>query len=189
MNWLLFAIVGWVVLGLELSLRELLQLGPGGIAPSFMLAYMVFIAMWAPASGALGAAFLLGMLVDLTGPILIGSQTHVVAGPHALGYTLGAWLVVNARGSVMRRNPVTLVSLTVLTGVINAVVVVFLHSVRDLYDPFAWKPTGELVVALASALYSGAAAAALALPLFGIIPLFGFPSGVAHGTRASVHRA
>lgn len=189
MSWILFSIVAWFILGLELALRELLQVGPGGIAPNFVLPLMVFVALWAPARVAIGAAFCLGLLVDLTGPILIDGVTQTVAGPHALGYMLGAALVLNTRGAVMRRNPVTLIVLTILAGVVCSLVVVFLHSIRDLYEPFAWRPTAELLVRLASSLYSALAAAILGIILFALLPLFGFPAGVPHGGRASVHRA
>lgn len=189
MNWLLFAIVTWFVLGLELALRDLLQIGPGGIAPSFMLAWAVFVAMWAPSRAAVGACMLLGLLVDLTGPRLVQGVPRVIAGPHALGYVLACALVLNMRGAVMRRNPVSLIVLTILAGVVSSIVVVFLHSVRDLYDPFAWKPVSELLVSLASALYSGASGAVLSIVLFAMLPLFAFPAGTAHGSRASVHRA
>ncbi len=189
MSWLLFTIAAWFILGLELALRDLLQIGPAGIAPSFVLPLMVFVALWAPARVAVGAAFCLGLLVDLTGPILIDGTTQAIAGPHALGYMLGAALVINTRGSVMRRNPVTLIVMTILAGIASTIVVVFLHSIRDFYDPFAWKPSSELVVGLASSLYSAATAALLSVVLFAMLPLFGFPAGNPHGGRASVHRA
>ncbi len=189
MSWILFTIAAWLILGLELAVRDLLQIGPSGIAPSFMLPLMVFVALWAPGRIAVGAAFCLGLMVDLTGPVMVEGTTQAIAGPHALGYMLGASLVLNMRGSVMRRNPVTLIVMTILAGIASSVVVVFLHSLRDMYDPFTWKPSSELMVGLASSLYSAATAALLSVVLFAMLPLFGFPAGTAHGNRASVHRA
>ncbi len=188
MNWVLFAICAWLALGLELALRDLLQLGPSGVAPSFVLPLAVYVAMWAPARTAVGACFVLGLLIDLTGPRLIGQTPKVFAGPHALGYMLACALVLNMRWAIMRRNPISLIVLTVLSGAISTVVVVSLHTIRNIYDPFAWHATAELLGGLAGALYSGASAAVMSLPLFALLPFFSFPTGV-HGSRASVHRA
>jgi len=188
MNWVLFAICAWLTLGLELALRDLLQLGPSGVAPSFMLPLAIYVALWAPARAAVGACFVLGLLVDLTGPRMIGQTPKVFAGPHALGYMLACALVLNMRGAIMRRNPISLIVLTVLGGAISTIVVVSLHTIRHIYDPFVWDATGELLSGLAGALYSGASAAVMSLPLFALLPFFSFPAGM-HGSRASVHRA
>lgn len=189
MSWVLFTILAWCILGLELALRDLLQIGPNGIAPSFVLPLMVFVALWAPERIAIGSAFCLGLLVDLTGPVIVDGVTQAVVGPHALGYMLGAALVVNIRGSMMRRNPVTLMVMTIFAGIASTIVVVLVHSLRDLYDPFAWRPSSELLVGLASSLYSAATAALLSVVLFALLPVFGFPASTIHGGRASVHRA
>ena len=36
MNWLVLAISGWILFGLELGARDLLAVGPGRVAPSFV---------------------------------------------------------------------------------------------------------------------------------------------------------
>lgn len=175
MSWVAFGVLAWIVLGLELGLRELLQLGAAGIAPSFVLPLMVFVALWAPTWTSVGAAMLLGLLLDLVSPVALeGGGGAVVVGPHVLGMLLGAALVLNLRQVVIRRNPLTQLVLTILAGGAVGVVVVFLHAVRALHDPIDFAPAGQLFSKLGTAGYSGLSALALSLVLFPLAPLFQF---------------
>ncbi|MCB9846554.1 MAG: hypothetical protein H6811_11295 [Phycisphaeraceae bacterium] len=189
MNWVTFAIVAWICLGLETGLRDVLQLNPTAIAPSFVLPLMVFVAIWAPSGVAMAGAMLLGLLVDLTGPIATGADSRaVVAGPHALGYLGASVLILNVRGMVIRRNPVSVVALTVLAGIVSGIVVVALHTLRSMYDPMVWDASGQLLTRLASALYSGVTALALSLILFPALPLFAFATAQASAHTRGMRR-
>lgn len=185
MNWALLTIMAWITFGLELGLRDLLQIGPTAIAPSFVLPLAIYVALWASPSAALWAALAIGLLVDLTAPItLVDGSTAIVAGPHALGYLLATQLVLTIRASILRRNPLAMVILTMLSGGIIQVVVVVLHAIRSGYDPVAIAPLSAMLVGLGSAVYSGASALIFALILLPLTPIMGFP---AHSSGQSRH--
>jgi len=177
LNWAILTIMAWLAFGLELGLRDLLQIGPTAIAPSFVLPLAVYVALWASRSATLWAALAIGLLVDLTAPItLVDGSTAIVAGPHALGYLLAAQLVLTIRASVLRRNPLALVVLTMVAGGIIQLVVVFLLAIRSGYDPIAIEPLPAMLVGLGSAIYSGASALVFALVLLPLTPIMGFPA-------------
>lgn len=174
MNWLAFAIATWVLFGLELGLRDLLQLGPQPIAPSFVFPLVVFVALMAPHRTTLWAALILGLLTDLTRVVTTDGGNVTVVGPYALGYLLGAQFVLTVRGLVIRHNPLTMVPLAILAGAIAQVVVTALHTMRAIYDPVQWAAVQELLWRLLAALYTGGTAFALSLVLFPLAGVFGF---------------
>lgn len=176
MNAAAFALATLVCFALELGLKDVLQLGPRPIAPSFVLPLAVFVAMWAQPIPTLWAALTLGVLVDLTWAIpRTDGGVATILGPHAMGYLLMAWLVLNIRGMVIKRNPLTLAFLTILGGMVAQIVVVAMFTLRSLYgDPIPWNASSELVARGLSAFYSGLTALPLSLPLFALAGLFGF---------------
>ncbi len=178
MNRLVFALLAWVMLGLETGLKDLFTLGRTGVSPSFVVVLAVFVAMHAPASFAVWGGLILGVALDLTASIDLeqGYAPAFVLGPHALGLALGVQAVLTLRGIMMRRNPLSLVFLSVVACGAMEVVVVASHTLRWAYgDPIAWSPTGELLARLGSAIYTGAAGLVLALLLFPLASLCGFP--------------
>lgn len=179
MSWGVFVIAAWLVLGLEWGLRGAFALGSTPIAPSFVLVLAVFIAMWAPSMHALFGCVVLGLGLDLVFQVGAGEGMRVVVGPHALGLLMMGYAVVTSRALVFRRNIQSGVFLTLLGGVLLAVVVTALISVRGaMYgDLDAGRPTTRLVSGLGSAV----ASAVLALVL---IPLLSLMSG-AFGFRKS----
>lgn len=176
MNPITFALATLVFFALELGLKDVLQLGPRPIAPSFVLPLAIFVAMWAQPLPALWAALILGVLVDLTWTIpRTDGGVATILGPHAMGYLLMGWLVLNIRGMVIKRNPLTLGFLTLLGGCVAQIVVVAMLTIRSLYgDPIPWDATAELVNRALSAAYSAVTAIPLSLPLFALAGLFGF---------------
>lgn len=176
MNWFVFALFAWLTLGLELGLKDVLQIGPTPIAPSFVLPLAVFVAMWAPGGITLWACFLLGAALDLTWQVpRTDGGVATILGPYALGFTLMGWLVLNMRGMVIRRNPATMAFLCVVGSAVAQTVVVALFTIRRLYgDPVAWEPAAELVARLAGSVYTGAIALVLSLAFFAATPLFQF---------------
>lgn len=184
MNWLSFTVVTWVCFGLELGLKGGLRLGPT-IAPSFVMPFAVYLALLAPHRTALWSAFILGLLCDLTAKVgLVGlDRTVTLVGPHALGYLLAGQLVVTMRAMMIRKNPLTMGLLALLASAVAGVVVVAVYSFRSLVigDPLAVQPTTDLLARLASAVYTGALAVAMALVLIPMAPAFGL--NPVHGRR------
>ena len=98
MRWPVFAIFAYLMLTLEQSLRTLWA--SSYTCPSFLLILMVFISSWAPAMTAVWAAMILGLLVDLSSPVLPANHATdvVLIGPAALGYLTGAYVTILLRG-------------------------------------------------------------------------------------------
>jgi rod shape-determining protein MreD len=176
MSWLSFAIVTWVFFGLELGLRDTLQLGPHAIAPSFVVALLIYIALNASPRAVLWAAIILGLFVDLTGSIeLMPRYTTVIVGPHAIAYFLAAHMVLAMRGMIVSRNPLSMGVLAVVAAAVAQIVVVAFLTIHKLYgDPIVWNASERLVSGLASSVYTGVVAAILSLVLIPLTPLFGF---------------
>ncbi len=179
MNRVVFALVAWIFIGLEGGLRDALQVGQLNIAPSFVLVLATMVALWASPSAAMGAAVVLGLALDMLYqvPHAHGTGDVVVLGPHALGFMLGAFLVLNLRAIAFRKNTLTLAVLCVLSGVCGALVVTAALSLRALYDPIEiGRPIAELGQRFASA----CATFVLALPVGFVLTrarrVFGFAS-------------
>lgn len=176
MNWLSFAVATWLCFGLELGLRHTLQLGPHAIAPSFVIALLIFIALHASHRSATWAAIVLGLLIDLTGSLeLAPSGTTVLVGPHAIAFFLAAQMVLAMRGMIVSRNPLSMGVLSLVAAAVAQIVVVaFLTIHRFMGDPIVLNASERLVVGFASAVYTGIVAILLALVLIPVTPLFGF---------------
>jgi len=188
-NWFVFAIAAWVAFGLELGGRDVLQIGPGGIAPSFVIPLAVFVALWAPATHTLWACLALGVIADLTWQIpTTDGRAATVLGPYAIGYTLLGVLVVNMRGMVIRRNPITMAFLCVLGSLVAQIVIVALFTIRRLYgDPIAWDAGDELLHRAFASVYTGGVGLILSLALFAGAPLFQFQQP--GGRRPAIRRS
>lgn len=178
MNIFLLALLAWVALGLEMALPPVLDAGGSGVQPSFLIPLLVFIALHADTRPTLWAAIVLGLLVDLLQPVaLVDGGSVVIPGPHALGFFLAAYMTLSLRGMVVRRNPLTVLILSILGSVAVAMVVIAFMTLRSLFDPsLAWRGATELMPALLSALYTGLAALLMSVPLFALTPFFGFPN-------------
>lgn len=185
MNPFVFAILAWVALGLEIALPPVLDAGGGGVTPSFMIPLLVFVALHADTRPTLWAALILGLLIDLTRPIaMIDGGAAIIPGPHALGFLLAAWMTLSLRTMVIRRNPLTLVVLSVLAATVSGLAVILLITLRGVWDgSLAWRGTGELLPTVLSALYTALAALLMSFPLFALTPFFGFPN--LHAARFS----
>lgn len=182
MNWIVFGLISWIFLGLELGLRDVLQLGPTPIAPSFMFVLVAFIAVSATPSASVWAAIVLGLLVDLTNatPYREAAGAITIVGPHALGYLLAAQLILAARAMMIRRHPISLAILTALGAAVAHIVVVFLLSMRlVLGEPIAVEASAQIGQRLLSSLYTGGLAALLSIVLFPLSGALGL-----HGVQA-----
>jgi hypothetical protein len=163
MNWIIFGVLTWVALALELGLRDALELGQTGIGPHPAMVLAIFVAMWAPPRTAYAAALILGAGLDLVHWQATSAGTSVVVlGPNALGALLGAYAVVTARPLLMRRNVMALVVLTAVATALAQLLATTLLTVRAVHDiVIIGSAIDELGRRLGSALYTGV----LALPL------------------------
>ena len=178
MNVILFALVAWVTLGLEIALPPVLDAGGGGVQPSFLIPLLVFVALHADPRPVRWSALSLGLLVDLVRPVvLVDGGAAAIPGPHALGFLLAAQMTLSLRGMVVRRNPLTLVILSIVGATVAAVVVVAIMTLRSFFDAsVVWAGGRALLPGLLSAFYTGLAALVLSFPLFAMTPFFGFPN-------------
>lgn len=186
----MFILLLWVLFGAELGLRDALQLGQMGPAPSFVAALVVFVAMSAPMGTAVGAGLVVGLLMDLTTVQVVtgGAGSIVVVGPYALGMSAAAYAVVVTRGLVMRHNPLTFAFLAFLACAILHVVAVAVFSLRSWFDPVAFAAGRELLLRLASSGYTAALALVLGPALRLLTPVFGFPSSQRSRQRVGTAR-
>jgi rod shape-determining protein MreD len=167
-------VFGYLVLALQLALPGELRLGPTAIAPSFVIPFIVFVSLYAPALTAYWTALILGLCIDLT--TRLGPQGMLVVGPHALGMLAAAYLIVTLR-SVINRNTLSLVVFSVLGAAMSGLVIVAVFTLRSWFTPpelFTWHAAHELTERTLSALYTAASAAILGLVLFPAFKLFRF---------------
>ncbi len=172
MSWPVAFVFGYVLLAIELVLPRELQIGPTAIAPSFVVPFVVYIAMFAPAITAYWAAIFLGLTFDLTTPR--GENAAIVAGPYALGLLAATFLIVTLR-TIINRNPLALIVFSIVASAFCGLVIVAIFTIRSWYTPqMSWFAAGQLSQRLFSAVYTGATAAVLSLVLFPAYKLFKF---------------
>jgi cell shape-determining protein MreD len=179
MRWPVFLVAAFIVLALQFSLRSVLELQSiGGISPDLVACLGAFISMFAPRATALWACWLLGLMMDL-GPQAGRADWHLV-GPHALGYTFGALLVLHVRVMVFRRRALTAGFVTSLLLLASGLVEVALLTVRSWYladTPLYHGPLGEFWVRIKIAVYSGLVGIPFGWLLHMTIPMWNFMGG------------
>lgn len=113
MRWSVFIVFAFAAVVVQISLLGTIEIA--GLRPSLLAILGLFTALWAPRMTALWACFLLGLLVDLTTPIVDARivSTHLI-GPNALGFAFGCFVILQVRSMVMRRQ---LFATAVLAGV------------------------------------------------------------------------
>ena len=178
MRWWVYAVIAYVVLGLQVSLVPVLEIGTTGIVPSLVLIYAAFLALYAPARAALWSCFILGLGVDLLSmPRLSGGEgAFILIGPNALGFTLAAYLLLQVRVIVVQRNTLTLAFCVFLAGLFVEVTVLAILSLRMWIEPFAWNLGEELGMRAGICLYSALAALPLSVLSRSLLALHDFPS-------------
>lgn len=180
MNWFVFAIVTWIIFGLELALLPILDAGSGGVHPSMVIPLLAFVSLYAPRKQAMWVAIILGIIMDLLSPMTgtTGGST-VIVGPHALGFLLACHFIFAIRGSLIRRNPLTLVIISICASFIAQIVVIAIFTARDQgTNPLIWDAGDQLIQRSLSSLYTGLSALVLSIIFFALAPTFGFSSTV-----------
>jgi hypothetical protein len=179
MNWVVFAFVTWVLVGVETGFRDAMaiNLTSGAIAPSFLLCLTAYIALGATPTSARWSALIIGVLADLAFDLPMrdaGPQAFLI-GPYALAHLLAAQLVLTLRGIMIRRNPLTLGFASMCAaGCANLLIVALLSIRKGIYgDALAMSPWTELVLRMGSSVYTGLVAVGLSLVLLPLAPMMG----------------
>ncbi|MBC7833847.1 MAG: hypothetical protein H7Y88_01955 [Phycisphaerales bacterium] len=176
MNLPVVLVLAYVALGLELALKPGLALGTS-IAPGVLLPMAVFIALYSQPRQALWVGLVLGVALDLTSPIpMFGAARNMtLLGPNALGYLAATYLTLTIRGLLVRRNPLTLLVVSVIAMALAQIVLVAILSVRSFYDSsLSFGPLRELTSRLLSSLYTAGTAGIMGLLLVPLAPWLGF---------------
>lgn len=182
MNWVVFALNAWVLLGLELGLKDALRIGETPVSPSFIMPLAVTVAIAAPTTSALWACLYLGMALDLTNTIELmgGGPTRTLLGPYALGYVLAGQLVLTMRGLMIRKNILTIGFLSLFCSLVCHTVVIGTMFIRARYDhavPF--DATQQLMWRFVSSLYTGLVGIVLGALLLPMLSAMGIAIGPA----------
>lgn len=169
----------WILLGLELGLRHVfaIEFGAPGvtIAPSFLVPLLVFFCLHATAHAAVWTCVLAGIAMDLLWwPGATSGPPGAVLGLYAIGYGISGWAILRVRSVMVRKNPLTLIVLSVGFMMIAQTWITLLLGVRSIYDPIEWSVGSQLVGRIASAGLTGASALALWLVLTPLMPVFRF---------------
>jgi cell shape-determining protein MreD len=196
MNKLGVLLLVWVALGLELSLKPGLALGATPIAPSFVFVVLTLIALFAPPKQARWAALLTGLAMDAACVLVLRQNSSAgldvdlrTLGPHALAMVLGVQLIIAIRHTTMRRNPLTMGFLAMLGYAAAQIVLITVLSVRaSAFDPLAWSLGHELWTRLASSVYTGLAAWAIAFVLLPLAPLLGLQVASSYSSSGRMAR-
>jgi len=155
MSWVVFALLSWLFIGLDLGFSSALQVGQTTMAPSFIVILLVFISMWATTGQSLTAAAILGLAADLVYMVpFSGDDDVVIFGPHALGFMLAAYTVRTMRALMYRRGALATGFLALVAALIAEIVVTSVLSVRSFYD-------GVLVGSATTRLFEGVGSAVL----------------------------
>lgn len=117
MRWIVYFILAYLAVGLQVGLAEHLRYNDG--TPNFVLLAVIFIAINAPREPALLGAFVLGALQDL-----LSTQAM---GLYAFSYGLAAMFTISTQEIIYREHPLTHLSLGLVTGLLTAVILV-LHA-------------------------------------------------------------
>jgi rod shape-determining protein MreD len=132
MRWLPYIFLSYVALGLQIGLKDALSFHEG--PPNFVLLAVVFMCLSMPRKPALLGPFFLGLAQDCL--------SQHPAGLYALCYGLTALLIRGTHQVIFGQHPLAHVALTLMGGVITAVVL-GLHS---LVHPMAARSVDTAVV-------------------------------------------
>lgn len=178
MRWPVFAIFAFVLVVMQLSLRNVLTLQSlKQISPDLVACLAVFVCLFAHRTSALWACWALGVAMDLAPTD--DDPSYFLIGPHALGYVFGGFLVLQIRTMVFRRKAITIGFMTVVFLLAASILAVFLLAVRSWYPEAQGYPAlSEFWRRVLIAVYSGVMAIPLGMLLNSTMTLWGFQSNV-----------
>lgn len=181
MNGLLFAIVGLFLIVLDASFMPVLRVGE--IWPAATPGLVAFVALWASRPTVPWAAFLLGLLQDLSTPV-VGADGEVIRllGPAALGWLFGTAALLPLRRVLLRRHPFAIGAATVVLSFLAGLVWGAIWVLRSLLLGEAPPgPSGGGVAVLGTVGLDSIANGVVAIPLAWLLMQLGewwrFPAG------------
>lgn len=174
MNRIVFIVAAYAAVALEAGLAPLWSIPHGDAAagPSLLLILTCFIALLASPVTTGWAALVLGLIAD-------ASASVPMLGPHALGFLLGAYVVLQLRSLVFRESVFTLAFMVLAAGVFAQLGAVALVATRALPITPASGVEGfvaanELVDRFFDVLYTAVAAMPVGWLLFRTTPWWSF---------------
>lgn len=180
MNWLLFAILTYVFLLMQVGLAALLGIPDElGVTPDFLLIFAVFIGVQAQARTVAWSMLIIGVCANLLpGPVKEGP----ILGPEALGYLAGAFAVLQLRTLVFRESVISLAIMVFVVGLFIELVTVALYTGRGLPlflgQPVPnWNASDELVGRFLMLLYSAIVSIPIGMVLLKLAPALIASSG------------
>jgi|GEM_PF-4565437 len=175
MNWFVFALWAYGMALLEIAFRHSpMALGQAGYVPVLSLILLVFVALLGPGLTVMWAAFVLGLLADMS--VALPGASSTVLGPHAAGYMLAAYCIMQLRTVMVRNASTTVAVSTLVAGLLVAVVSTTWIGFRKLVygDMGAFRAPGWLMSSIVESVYT----AIIALPIGFVLMLtagwFGF---------------
>lgn len=185
MNWLLFAILTYACLLMQVGLTTLLGIPDAqGVSPDFMLILAVYVGMQAPGRHVGWAMLTVGICANLLPQTVVEGATTVgpLLGPVALGYLAGAFAVLQLRTLVFRESVISLAIMVFVVGIFIQLVIVALYTARGLPfllgDPIPhWSASDELFERFKVLLYSAIVAVPVGIVLLRLNPAMNFNTG------------
>lgn len=192
MSRVVFLLLAWSALGLELGLRELLRIPGTRVHPSFVLVLVAGLGMMAPASasGARWGALFLGLLLDLVTPLPLRDMLGDVriVGPWVLACAASVEAALLLRSSATKRTALSLGLHALVCAAAAQCVIVIVMTVRSIaHGGLAWSFWSELLPRAGCALATGALGVVLgvvALPALARMRLIENGPGVSSGRAA-----
>ncbi|QDU33221.1 hypothetical protein KS4_12660 [Poriferisphaera corsica] len=178
MNWVVFAIFAYIFLALQKGFGSLISLPEafGGMAPSLLLIFGVYICLSARAYLALWAMLALGILTDL---ITTTNPSATIIGPASLGYLLAGFTIIQMRGLVFKESVFTLAILTFSAGVFAGLTTICFFKMRSFSwltnDPIeGWDSATQMYRYFMMVLYTTVLSFPIGALLYRLSPLFRF---------------
>lgn len=165
MNWIVFAITAYVFFALQVGLAPAWIVG--GATPNLMLILAVFVGVSARKAAVPWALLIVGLLLDSQpGPL---RDQGIILGPQAVGYLVGAYVVLQLRNLLFRESVVTIVLMVFAVGGFAALVETLIYALRGLpwlaNAALGWSTTEQLWRRLQEILYTAAVAVPVGLLL------------------------
>jgi rod shape-determining protein MreD len=182
MNWSAFILAAAVALTLDASLVPAFEFA--GAAPTLVGCLAAFVALHAERRRAWWGCWWLGLMQDLSSPMSIDGTVTFVPGPYALGFALGAALILAVRAEVMRRSMVAASVATLGLLVMAGVVWTMVWTIRGWGPDGSWPWVGSAAAQLWHMLVRAAVTSVVALPVSWLLGRtfdhWGFPASRRH---------
>ena len=163
MSWSAFILAAAAALTLDASLMPAFDFA--GATPSLIACVAAFVALHAERRRAWWGCWWLGLLQDLSSPMAIDGTVTFVPGPYALGFALGAALVLVVRSEVMRRSMIAAAVATLGLLVMAGIVWTMVWTLRGWASDGSWPWVGSAAAQFGRMSMRAAVTAVVALPV------------------------